>query len=175
MGAVAPASPIHGELLLYDSLRHRYSRAALAAALTIPALAVACDDSATEPGDDLPAAGAIVTFAFAGNPADTLRVHVLDPATIAAARAYVTTKTGAAFPIGPIRRGAGVDARYPFHFVADSVRLAEVAMELCDGAPMRTAAAVDSFFVLTGRPTAQSTTYCPWGAYPVDVSSPPDR
>ena len=57
----------------------------------------------------------------------------------------------------------------------DSVRLAEMAMEVCDGAPMRTAASVNEFFELTGRATAQSTTYCPWSAYPVDVSAPPDR
>ncbi len=155
---------------MHQGLPHRTTRAALLAALTITTLAAACDDASTAPDADLPTGGAIVTFAFDGHPTDTLRVHVLDSATIAGARAYVSTKSGAKIPIGPIRRGAGVDARYPFHFVADSVRLADMAIEVCDGAPMRTTAAVESLFVWTGRPTQQSTTYCPWSAYPIAVT-----
>ena len=162
---------------MHDALRQRTSRAAALAALALATLAAAaltaCDDSTTGPDGDAPSGGAIVTFAFDGHPADTLRVRVLDSATIAAARAYVATRSGAAIPIGPIRRGAGADARYPFHFVADSVRLAEMAMELCDGAPMRTAAQVDTFFALGGRATQQSTTYCPWSAYPIAVADAP--
>jgi hypothetical protein len=157
-------------MLVHDVLQRRISRAALLAALTFTGLAAACDDSATEPEEDAPAGGAIVTFAFEGHPADTLRVHVLDSATIAAARAYVATRSGPTIPVGPIRRGAGVDPRYPFHFVPDSVRLADMAMELCDGSPMRTAAAVDSLFAWTGRAGQQSTTYCPWSAYPIAVT-----
>ena len=119
---------------VHEVLGRLTSRAALAA-LTVAALAAACD-SATEPGDDPPAGGAVVTFAFDGHPADTLRVHVLDPATIAAARAYVATRSGPAIPIGPIRRGAGADTRYPFHFLdaCSRVRMKKVASSLPIGA-----------------------------------------
>lgn len=113
--------------------------------------------------------GAVVVFAFEGHPQDTLRVEVRDRETIRAAESYVRTRQGPKFPIGPIVRGAGVDPRYPFHFVPGAVRLAEVAMELCDGAPMRTAAEVEAFFELTGRKGEKETTWCPWGAYPVEV------
>ncbi len=86
-------------------------------------------------GTALPAGGVIV-FAFDGHPADTLRVLVLDPPTLAAAQAYLGGQGQARIPVGPIVRGPGVDSRYPFHFVPDSVRLAEVTIELCDAAPM---------------------------------------
>ena len=113
--------------------------------------------------------GAVVVFAFEGFPQDTLRVEVRDRETLRAAAAYVRTRQGPRMPIGPIVRGAGADSRYPFHFVPGSVRLAEVAMELCDGAPMRTAAEVEAFFELAGKAGARETTWCPWSAYPVEV------
>ena len=115
------------------------------------------------------ARGAVVVFAFDGHPQDTLRVEVTDPETILQAEAYVRTGKGAHIPIGPIARGAGADPRYPFHFVADSVRLAEMTMELCDGAPMRTEAQVNELFELTGRAGKETAPYCPWSARPIAV------
>lgn len=132
----------------------------------------ACGEGASpnEPIDPAPKE-AVVSFVFRSRPQDTLRVLVRHQATIAAAQQYIRTREGAHIPIGPIRRGAGpADPRYPFHFVPDSVRLAEITIELCDGAPMRTAAEVNAFIEgATGNANAASATYCPWSAYPVRV------
>lgn len=112
----------------------------------------------------------IVTFAFDGFPEDTLRVAVTDEATIAAAKHFIATGTGAKIPIGPIVRGFGADARVPFRFLTADVRLTEVAIELCDGRMMRTTAEVDAFFLgATGNAASPQATWCPWGAYPVNV------
>jgi hypothetical protein len=116
-----------------------------------------------------PAGGAIVAFAWDTRP-DTMQVLIGDSATVAAACAYLATGTGAHIPAGPIVRGAGVDPRVPFHFIPDSVRLVEVAIELCDGRMMRTAAQVDEYFVgATGQANAQKAPFCPWGARPIAV------
>jgi hypothetical protein len=124
----------------------------------------ACGSAGTDPED-----GAVVTFAFQGRP-DTLLVLITDPATITAAEARVRSGSGPNIPIGPIVRGAGIDSRYPFHFIPDSVRLAEAAIELCDGAPMKTPAEVDAFFLgSTGNPNATQAIWCPWNAYPIAV------
>jgi hypothetical protein len=133
--------------------------------LSLTLLATACGgDSSTAPGS-----GAVVRFAFDGNPRDTMRVLITDPATIEAARAYIRTKQGAHIPIGPIVIGAGIDARYPYHFDPDAVRLAELAIEVCDGAPMRTPAEVAAFIQgSTGSTTARAT-WCPWGGRPVSI------
>jgi hypothetical protein len=126
----------------------------------------ACSSSVGEPDG---ANAAIVTVAFEGL-ADTLDIVVTDAATIAAAEAYVHAHSGSRMIAGRIERGAGVDSRYPFHFVPETVRIVDVAIEVCDGAPMRTAAAVDSFFVWsTGNVNAASTQYCPWSSYPIAV------
>jgi len=121
-------------------------------------------------GDQGPEAGAVVTFGFDGR-AETLRVLINDPVTVAQAEQRIATGAGPTFPIGPIVRGSGVDERYPFHFIPDSVRLAELAVEVCDGALMKTAEQVDDFFEgATGDRFAQSAVWCPWGAYPISVA-----
>jgi hypothetical protein len=97
-------------------------------------------------------------------------VLVTDPVTIAQAEARIANGTGPAFPIGPIVRGAGIDARYPFHFLPDSVRLAELAVEVCDGAPMKTPAEVDDFIeASTGNRSAPRAVWCPWSGFPMAV------
>ncbi len=136
--------------------------------LPLALLAVAaCGDDTAAPAQ--PRDGAIITFAF-DQLADTLRVHVRDSATIAEAERRVGTGTGSRMPVGPIVRGAGVDARYPFHYLPDSLRLSDLAMEICDGRPMRTPAQVNEFFLLaTGSANAARATWCPWGAHPIAV------
>jgi hypothetical protein len=142
----------------------RITLALIWVAMILSTAPAACGSSGTDPAD-----GAVVTFAFQGR-TDTMLVLMTDPATISAAEARVRTGRGPNIPIGPIARGAGIDPRYPFHFIADSVRLAEVAIELCDAAPMRTVAEVDAFFLgSTGNPDAARATWCPWAAYPVAV------
>lgn len=129
--------------------------------------ALGCGDNTAAPPE--PRDGAIVTFAF-DQLTDTLRVHVRDSATIAEAERWVATGTGSRMPVGPIVRGAGVDTRYPFHYLPDSVRLSDLAIEICDGRPMRTPSQVDEFFFLsTGNAGAARATWCPWGAHPIAV------
>lgn len=140
----------------------------LALTTSLALVASACDsDSLT---DLAPERGAIVTFAFEGHPADTIRVPVEDTTAIRLAEDYVRTKAGPKMLIGRISKAAGFDARYPFRFDPATVDLAEMAMEVCDGAPMRTAAAVDDFFEWsTGSRTSATTTWCPWSSYPIKV------
>ena len=127
----------------------------------------ACSSSVGEPNGPN---AAVITVAFDGHPADTLDIIVTDSATIAAAEDYVRTHTGSRMIAGRIVRGAGLDTSYPFRFVPETVRIVDLAIEVCDGAPMRTAAAVDSFFVwATGNVNAESAQYCPWSSYPIAV------
>jgi hypothetical protein len=139
----------------------RYRNLIVAAALA--ASSACAGDSSTSPRE-----GVVVRFAFQSRP-DTIRVLITDAATIAAARQFIRTNQGAHIPIGTIEPGAGVDSRYPFHFVPETVRLAELAMELCDGAPMKTSAAVTEFITGAGGENATRATYCPWSAFPVAI------
>ena len=138
--------------------------------LALSALALgACSSSLNEPRDGTHAA--VVTVVFSGHPQDTLDVFVTDSAAIVAAEKYVATQTGPRMITGTIVKGAGQDARYPFRFLPASVRLADFAMEICDGEPMRTPQAVSTFFELaTGNANSDSAPYCPWGSYPIAVS-----
>jgi hypothetical protein len=129
----------------------------------------ACSDTATEPTKGA-TDGALVTFAFDGHPADTLRVWMTDSASIKAAERYVQTKTGPKMLIGTIERGYGFDNVHPFRFRPETVRLVDNAIEICDGAPMRSAADVDQFLEWsTGNRASTSGTYCPWSSYPIRV------
>jgi hypothetical protein len=143
----------------------RFRRAPLSAALVITAF-VACT-SDTAPASTIPA---IVTIAFAGYPADTMRVVVSNEAAIAAASSYVATHRGPHLVAGTIVRGSGIDSRYPFQFVPESVEFLDAAIERCDGAPMRTDVAVNSFFAAAlGNSHAPAATWCPWSSYPILV------
>jgi hypothetical protein len=130
---------------------------------------IGCGDNLTLPFDGVP--GAIVRVVFDGNPADTLDIAVTDAATIAAARAFVLNGSGPRLVTGPIVKGVGYDPRFPFHFIPDSVKLADVAIEVCDGAPMHTTAEVEAFFQLSkGNANAPSAQWCPWNSRPIAVS-----
>ena len=135
-------------------------------------LAIVALSCGTDPSG-LPAGGAVVTFAFSAS-GDTMDVLVLDSATIRRAEQRVATGTGPRMPVGPIRRGAGIDPRYPFRFVPELVRLDDLATEVCDGRPMKTPTAVDDFIELaTGRRDAETAIWCPWGAEPTAVRRRP--
>lgn len=155
---------------LIVALRRRY-RLALVVALTLPSLVtlVACNDDSSGTGPTPPPGSAIMTLYFdAGQ--DTMDVLLTDSATIAQAEQRVLTGVGSRMPTGLIVRGAGVDARYPFHYLPDSVRLTDLAMEVCDGRPMKTPQEVNAFFYLsTGDSLRATATWCPWGAEPVAV------
>lgn len=109
-----------------------------------------------------------MTVVFPSRPADTLRVLVTDSATIDAAQSFIQHQSGPSLVSGRIVKGAGTDSRYPFHFVPETVRLVDVAIELCDGALMRTPAEVSQFFEgSTGNANAADAQWCPWGSRPV--------
>lgn len=115
-----------------------------------------------------------IVFAFEGFPADTMIVTTNRPETIAAAKAYIATHRGPRLLAGTIVRGSGPDPRYPFQFVPETVQLIGAAIELCDGAPMRTEAAVNDFFLASqGSRNAPAATWCPWSSYPIAVIDAP--
>lgn len=131
--------------------------------------AAACS-STNEPAPNFGTPAALITVAFQGIPHDTLVVYVSDSATISAAERYVANHTGPRLVTGTIVRGAGSDQRYPFQFKPESVRIVDAAIEICDGAPMRTADEVDTFIELsTGSRQTASATWCPWSSYPIKV------
>ena len=131
---------------------------------------LACNTDLTLPFEGTP--GAIVQLVFDGHPADTMFVAVTNATTIAAARQYLTSGNGPTLMTGRIVKGVGFDPRYPYHFIPDSVSLTDVATEVCDAAPMHTAAEVSAFFQLsTGNADAPSAQWCPWSSRPVGVSS----
>ncbi|MHB1326797.1 MAG: BP74-related protein [Gemmatimonadales bacterium] len=129
--------------------------------------ALACSSQPIAPAP--PAGSAIIRFAFSAS-GDTMDVLVYDSATIALAEHRVATGVGPRMPAGPIVRGSGVDAGFPFHYLPGEVRLVDLAMEICDGRPMLTPEAVDDFIEgVTGNRNADQAQWCPWGARPTAV------
>ena len=142
------------------------SAAAAAGVLALLTLLACNSDDATGLRD-----GAVeVVLAFDGYPQDTMRIAITDTSAIRLAREFVNTKQGPKLPIGRIVRGSGIDARYPYRYEPESVRFADFATEVCDGAPMHTDSAVVEFMRgATGEANPRSATWCPWGAYPIAV------
>lgn len=135
---------------------------------SLAVVALAACSSTSAPTPTFPSA--LVTFAFTGIPGDTMRVFITDSATIVAAERYVATKSGPHLATGTIVRQASVDVRYPYQYQPETVRLVDAAIELCDGAPMHSAAAVDDFIEgATGNRNATTATWCPWASYPIAV------
>ncbi len=131
--------------------------------------AASCVDSLTPPFSGTP--GVVMRLVFDGHPADTMDVPLTDPTTIAAVEQFLGDGQSSHLVIGPIAKGVGYDERYPFHFIPDSVRVTDAATEICDGAPMHTAAEVNTFFQNeTGNANAATATWCPWSSRPIAVS-----
>src|SRR5262245_56455136 len=134
--------------------------------LALAAVAVVACSPVTEPTGRY----AILIVGFASRPAVTLLLLVSDSATIARAESYVATHSGPRMISGQIMKGVGADARYPFHFEPASVQLVDAAIELCDGALMRTAQDVNNHFeASTGRASSASAPWCPWSSFPIAV------
>jgi len=122
-----------------------------AGAALVAAAALSCGGS--EPS------GPFVDFVAAVED-ETFVLRVADQATISAA--YDNLRGGnSRFPIGPLRTGdGGFNAPWSWHLDPDEVRLAEVAIEVCDGRPSYVEEHVEDY-VAVG--------YCPWGARIVGV------
>jgi hypothetical protein len=85
--------------------------------------------------------------------AERFVVRSTDPATIVHLR-EVQQGRRSGFPIGPLRRGdGGFNAPWSWHFDPGQVRVAELAIEVCDGQPSYVEANLGDFPI-----------YCPWGA-----------
>ena len=84
---------------------------------------------------------------------ETFVMRVRDPETMRLAREHLQARNQR-FPVGPLRRGdGGFNAPWSWHFDPAEVRLAEAAIEVCDGTPSY----VESHL-------ADFPSYCPWAA-----------
>ncbi|HEY7509237.1 MAG TPA: hypothetical protein VIG50_03245, partial [Vicinamibacteria bacterium] len=85
---------------------------------------------------------------------ETFVLRASDPETIRLATENFRGRN-AMFPIGPLRPGGGgFNQPWSWHFDPDRVRMAEIAIEVCDGRPSYVQENLPDF--LAG--------YCPWGA-----------
>ena len=110
-----------------------------------------------------------MTIAWRSRP-DTMRVLVQRAETVQAACDYLAGRSLANIVSGQIERGAGVDPRVPFHYLPETVRLVEVAEELCDSRLLRTPEEVDAYLAGASPPeTPGRAPFCPWGARPIRV------
>lgn len=122
------------------------------AALTLAlALAVSCGGG--EPS------GPFVDFVVAVED-ERFVLRASDADTIAAAYGNLRGQNSR-FPIGPLRTGdGGFNAPWSWHIDPDEVRLAEAAIEVCDGRPSYVEEHVEDYLPIG---------YCPWGARIVAV------
>lgn len=96
---------------------------------------------------------------------ETMRILVDNAATVDRAREYLRDPSPPVFPGGKIIRGQGVDPRFPFHYVPETVQLIEGAVEVCDGRPMHTPHEVNVFVGgVTGDTLSTEATWCPGNA-----------
>ena len=85
---------------------------------------------------------------------DQFVIFVTDPQTIQFATENFQGKNRM-FPIGRIARGnGGFNQPWSWHLVPESVRMTEVAMEVCDGRPSYVETHIDSY--------VNQGSFCPW-------------
>jgi alkylglycerol monooxygenase len=90
---------------------------------------------------------------------ETFVLRATDPETIRLATENFRGRN-AMFPIGPLLPGpGGFNAPWSWHFDPDRVRMAEIAIEVCDGRPSYVEENLQDFL----------GTYCPWGARVVAI------
>jgi hypothetical protein len=109
-----------------------------------------CDDGAADPpyGEFLVAVDR-ETFVLRATDAETIRLATEN-----------FRGRNAMFPIGPLRPASGgFNAPWSWHFDPDQVRMAEVAIEVCDGQPSYVEQNLQDFL----------GAYCPWGARVVAI------
>lgn len=125
------------------------------------ALTASCGDGATDPADEL-RGGVLATFSVNG---ERFRVWITDETAI---RQVLDLRDGlsqAHIPNAPIHRGPGPGAHnepYGWHLDGEEIRMAELAIEVCDGRPSYVEENVGEYVDNVGR-------YCPWGAELVEV------
>lgn len=91
---------------------------------------------------------------------DTFVMFVTDPATIQLARENFEGKNNR-FPSGRIQAGnGGFNGIWGWHYVPESIRMVEVAVEVCDGTPS---------YVNTHLNDYLAVGYCPWTAKVIKI------
>jgi hypothetical protein len=115
-------------------------------------LTLSCSgESPTEPQ------GQFFTVEVAG---ERFRMLVTDPETIRLARENYEGRNQR-FPIGNIQRGSGgFNEPWSWSYIPDSIRMVEVAIEVCDGRPSYVNDHLDDYLRVG---------YCPWGARVVSL------
>ncbi|MBM4429385.1 MAG: hypothetical protein FJ026_03430 [Chloroflexi bacterium] len=124
-------------------------------------LVVGCVPVATPTPSPL-AGGILATFEITG---ERFQVWVTNPETIQQVLDLRAGKSQANIPNGRILRGPGQgghNAPWSWHLDPEDVHMAEMTIELCDGAPWFVESEVDYFVDTVLR-------YCPWSAQLVDV------
>jgi hypothetical protein len=103
------------------------------------------------------AGGVLATFEVTD---ETFRVWVTSSETIEQLYALQRGESMANIPNGPIHRSPGQgdhNAPWNWHLDPELTQMAEITIELCDGAPSFVEANVDYFIDEVGQ-------YCPWAA-----------
>lgn len=121
-------------------------------------------DSPTDPEPPPDLRGGIVATFAAGS--QRFNVWIRNRTTIAEVFAVQQGTSQAHIPNGRILRGPGAadhNAPYSWHLDPNDITMAEVATEVCDGAPSFVEENVDEFVDKVGR-------YCPWAAELVDIA-----
>jgi hypothetical protein len=101
--------------------------------------------------------GVLATFDVTG---EAFTVWVTNPATIEQLLALERGESTANIPNGRLLRGAGEadhNAPWSWHLDPEDIEMAEITIELCDGAPSYVEDNVAEFADNIGR-------YCPWSA-----------
>jgi hypothetical protein len=117
--------------------------------------------SPTAPTDALKG-GVLATFEVTG---ERFKVWVTNPDTIQQLLGLQAGTSSASIPNGRILRGPGEtnhNAPYSWHLDPQDIEMAEMTMELCDGAPSYVEEQVDEFVETVQR-------YCPWSAQLVEL------
>jgi hypothetical protein len=127
-------------------------------ALSLVLLLAACSGSQTA-ATPTPAleGGVLATFDVAG---ETIHVWVTNPATIEQLVALEAGESTASIPNGRILPGPGAgnhNAPWSWHLDPEDIEMADVTIELCDGAPSYVE---DNLAEFTGTVLR----YCPWSA-----------
>jgi hypothetical protein len=128
-------------------------------AIVLAGAVAACggsDDDRPPPGNG-PEDGVIATFRAAG---EEFSVWVTNEDAIQQLRDLQEGRSEANIPNGRIHRGPGQgghNAPWSWHLDPEDIEMAEMTMELCDGAPSYVEENVDEFVDVVQR-------YCPWDA-----------
>ncbi|GBC69390.1 hypothetical protein HRbin01_01088 [archaeon HR01] len=82
-------------------------------------------------------------------------IYVTDPETIKLAEENMRGGNNL-FPTGALARGdGGFNSPWSWHLIPETVRMAEVSIELCDGLPSHIEQALDYWIDTVGQ-------FCPW-------------